>query len=107
MLEVFLILAIGLIPSALTFLLRHRMEVRAQERLRAAIAVAERRQLQRLLSLPPDHHYVEGMGSFIGDFSCRYNAHSPYIRCAINPTGPCDSCRHYESTIQTFQSPIS
>ncbi|MBW4419688.1 MAG: hypothetical protein KME13_10715 [Myxacorys californica WJT36-NPBG1] len=100
MLEVLLILAIGLLPSLLTFFLRHRMELRAQRQLRAAIAAAERRQVQRLLTLPRDYQYVEGIGALIGDFSCRYNARSPYIRCAINPMGPCDSCRYYESTIQ-------
>ncbi|NDJ17652.1 DUF6464 family protein [Myxacorys almedinensis] len=100
MLEILLILAIGIIPPVLTFFLRHRMELRAQERLQAAMAAAERRQLQRLLSLPHDYQYVEGIGALIGDFSCRHNARSPYIRCAINPTGPCESCHHYESTIQ-------
>ncbi|NJL51828.1 MAG: ABC transporter ATP-binding protein [Hydrococcus sp. SU_1_0] len=33
---------------------------------------------------------------FIGDTTCLNNAHSPYIRCAINPEGPCDECVHYE-----------
>ncbi|MGC1197421.1 MAG: DUF6464 family protein [Geitlerinemataceae cyanobacterium] len=32
----------------------------------------------------------------IGNLSCRYNAKSSYIRCAINPCGPCENCRHYE-----------
>ena len=34
---------------------------------------------------------------FIGDTSCANNAQSPYIRCAINPEGPCDGCFHFES----------
>ncbi|WP_202895402.1 DUF6464 family protein [Iningainema tapete] len=34
----------------------------------------------------------------IGDTSCQYNARSPYIRCAINPCGPCEGCIHYEPT---------
>ena len=34
---------------------------------------------------------------FIGDTTCINNAHSPYIRCAINPEGPCDQCIHYEN----------
>ena len=33
---------------------------------------------------------------FIGDTTCINNAHSPYLRCAINPSGPCDECPHYE-----------
>jgi hypothetical protein len=33
----------------------------------------------------------------IGDATCIYNARSELIRCAINPSGPCDRCRHYKS----------
>jgi hypothetical protein len=29
---------------------------------------------------------------WIGWLSCDHNARSPYLRCAINPTGPCDGC---------------
>jgi hypothetical protein len=28
----------------------------------------------------------------IGNASCKNNAHSPTLRCAINPDGPCDGC---------------
>jgi len=33
----------------------------------------------------------------IGDASCRFNARSELLRCAVNPEGPCDRCRFYES----------
>ena len=33
----------------------------------------------------------------VGDATCRYNAKSEIIRCAVNPEGPCESCRFYES----------
>lgn len=33
----------------------------------------------------------------IGNATCRFNAHSEIIRCAVNPNGPCESCRYYES----------
>ncbi len=33
---------------------------------------------------------------FVGNTNCLYNAHSPYIRCAVNPCGPCEDCPHYE-----------
>jgi Family of unknown function (DUF6464) len=36
--------------------------------------------------------------SFIGDSRCKYNAISPYFRCAINPSGPCEECPNYEKT---------
>lgn len=32
----------------------------------------------------------------IGDITCLYNAHSEVLRCAINPSGPCDQCKHYQ-----------
>ncbi|MEE2695787.1 MAG: DUF6464 family protein, partial [Cyanobacteriota bacterium] len=27
--------------------------------------------------------------------SCRFNARSPLLRCAVLPEGPCDRCSHY------------
>jgi hypothetical protein len=33
----------------------------------------------------------------VGDATCRYNARSELLRCAVNPDGPCTSCRFYES----------
>ncbi|NER34367.1 MAG: hypothetical protein F6J93_10110 [Oscillatoria sp. SIO1A7] len=32
-----------------------------------------------------------------GDATCRYNARSELIRCAVNPSGPCAGCRFYEA----------
>ncbi|MCM1982621.1 DUF6464 family protein [Lyngbya confervoides] len=32
----------------------------------------------------------------IGDMSCRYNARSTLLRCAVNPDGPCDRCPSYQ-----------
>lgn len=31
----------------------------------------------------------------IGDSTCEYNAHSELVRCAVNPSGPCQQCTHY------------
>jgi hypothetical protein len=31
----------------------------------------------------------------IGNGSCKNNAHSLYLRCAINPDGPCEGCPSY------------
>jgi hypothetical protein len=33
----------------------------------------------------------------IGDLSCKYNAKSSLMRCAINPSGPCDLCQFKEN----------
>ncbi|MEN9208813.1 MAG: DUF6464 family protein [Thermostichus sp. DG02_2_bins_29] len=40
--------------------------------------------------------YIPYPPGYIGDPTCRYNAHSPELRCAVNPYGPCEGCPHYE-----------
>lgn len=35
-------------------------------------------------------------GWVLGDPSCRFNALSPLLRCAVLPDGPCDRCSHYQ-----------
>jgi Family of unknown function (DUF6464) len=45
----------------------------------------------------PEEQYIEGIGYIIGNVSCKYNARSPYMRCAVNPSGLCEGCRHYFS----------
>jgi Family of unknown function (DUF6464) len=45
----------------------------------------------------PEEKYIEGIGYIIGDVSCKYNARSPYMRCAVNPSGLCEGCRDYYS----------
>ncbi|MDZ7956346.1 MAG: DUF6464 family protein [Aulosira sp. DedQUE10] len=44
---------------------------------------------------PSEKSLVEGRW-VIGDASCSFNAHSEIVRCAVNPSGPCKSCRFYE-----------
>ncbi len=46
-----------------------------------------------------DLNYVDGLGYMIGDITCDLNAHSPYLRCAANPIGPCDGCQSYSPKI--------
>lgn len=72
-----------------------RADARAQERLRLAMeSVATRRLVS--LRLPSDHRYVEGIGFMIGDLTCQFNARSSLLRCAVNPSGPCETCLHYQ-----------
>lgn len=28
-------------------------------------------------------------------FSCQYWSRSPFLLCAVNPSGPCNTCSHY------------
>ncbi|MEM8602367.1 MAG: DUF6464 family protein [Cyanobacteria bacterium P01_H01_bin.121] len=64
-------------------------------------AILQRQPTAQLLSVeyPPEFRYIEGVGYLIGDLSCRYNARSPLLRCAINPLGPCKGCHVYEPLV--------
>lgn len=33
----------------------------------------------------------------LGDASCEFNARSELVRCAVNPDGPCEGCRYYDT----------
>lgn len=96
MLVVFLIVILGLTPCILSVWMMRQADAQAQERLRLAMDSVAARQLPTL-RLPPDYHYVEGIGYMIGDLTCQFNARSSYIRCAVNPVGPCEQCLYYQS----------
>ncbi len=94
--DILLIFALGLTPPVLSWWLRRQAEVRAIARLRAAREAAVSRGLQNL-PLPPELYDITGGGGeMIGDRSCRFNARSTLIRCAVNPQGPCQGCPHYQ-----------
>ncbi len=48
-----------------------------------------------------------GPMSYLGDTSCRFNAHSPFIRCAVNPSGPCQGCSFYEASAHLTDTPVT
>ncbi len=45
--------------------------------------------------------FNDGQGA-IGDRTCRYNAHSVLLRCAVKPSGPCDRCTDYQPVASPF-----
>ncbi len=45
-----------------------------------------------------------GSVGYLGDTSCQFNAHSPFIRCAVNPSGPCQNCTDYETSAHLVDS---
>ncbi|MEL6553604.1 MAG: DUF6464 family protein [Cyanobacteria bacterium J06621_11] len=45
----------------------------------------------------PDERTLLNGHWVIGDITCTYNARSELVRCAINPSGPCRDCIHYQS----------
>lgn len=45
----------------------------------------------------PEETTLIGDRYVIGNANCRLNARSEIIRCAVNPEGPCEGCRYFES----------
>ncbi|NET33805.1 MAG: hypothetical protein F6K19_17580 [Cyanothece sp. SIO1E1] len=97
MLIALLILGVGLTPTLFSAWVLRRADQRLQQRLRLAMETAANYGVRGLYYREPDRNYIEGTGYVIGDISCQFNAHSAYLRCAINPLGPCQDCSHYQS----------
>ena len=96
MLEILWIFAVGLMPPLLSVWMMRRTEARTRAKLKEAMTVATR--VRRFTTpLFPDRYYLEGVGYLIGDISCRFNARSGCLRCAVNPHGPCQGCRYYDA----------
>jgi hypothetical protein len=91
-----LIFFLAILPLLIYLAIFHKVKQRWQTRLR---------RVQRMTYYPPsdensssyshENYQRELEPYFIGDLSCQYNAHSPYIRCAVNPEGPCEQCNSY------------
>ena len=91
MLPVILIFAISLTLPLLSIWILHQEEARSRTRFRAVMEATAR---SHLLSLEAQR--LEISNPLIGDASCQYNARSALIRCAVNPSGPCQECPYYE-----------
>jgi hypothetical protein len=114
-LRTLLVIIIGFLPSLFSLWVIRKAQWRTRARLRqAASNFAQGRRIPQsvrrlegntrstlvqdsLGETQRDRYYLEGVGYLIGDISCQFNARSGYIRCAINPSGPCEGCRFYES----------
>ncbi|PZO41915.1 MAG: hypothetical protein DCF19_08585 [Pseudanabaena frigida] len=95
MLDIVIILLLGIAPPILSLWILHRAQATYRQTMNASIATPI---VARLKALPPaDMTCIDGFGYVIGKVSCKYNARSLYIRCAVNPSGPCQDCRQYES----------
>ncbi|MFN4816741.1 MAG: DUF6464 family protein [Pseudanabaena sp.] len=97
MLDIVIILLLGIAPPILSLWMMHRAQVSYKQTTRQ-INTPSIPPTPSIKSLPPaDMICIEGYGYVIGKVSCKYNARSQYIRCAVNPSGPCQDCRYYES----------
>ncbi len=97
MLRTLLVIAVGFLPSLVSLWVIRKTRSRSRLRMRqAAMNFPRMGERQNFTSPEGDRYYLEGVGYLIGDISCKFNARSGYIRCAVNPDGPCNGCRHYE-----------
>ncbi|HEY9887602.1 MAG TPA: DUF6464 family protein [Candidatus Obscuribacterales bacterium] len=99
MLIVVLIFGLSLVPTLISVWISLRARDRVQAEFGRAMEVAAQRGLKAAMQRDRDLNYVDGLGYVIGDFSCLMNARSPYLRCAVNPCGPCDGCPMYEPPV--------
>ena len=70
---------------------RHRYRLRSGRYELSSVVLLVQSQKQ------PDDARWYRHGWVIGDPSCRFNARSPVLRCAVLPEGPCDRCVHREA----------
>ncbi|BAZ07980.1 DUF6464 family protein [Calothrix sp. NIES-3974] len=103
-----LVLVVGLIPPLFSILAIRKSQMRMRNRMRRIASTFPNNSRLRhnsselaptLHRLDGDRYYLEGVGYLIGDITCEYNARSGYIRCAVNPNGPCEGCRCYQPRI--------
>ena len=96
MFEILLILLIGITPFLVSLLILNKFEARTTERFNLVRLAVNYRGI-RGISSQPEEQYIEGVGYIIGDLTCKFNARSSEVRCAVNPLGPCKGCLDYES----------
>lgn len=60
-----------------------RMRLQSHQQIRRFLQLHE--QQQRILSKKVDRQKT-----------CRFNANSAFLRCAVNPSGCCSDCQYYE-----------
>lgn len=92
-LDIVLLIGVAFVSALVSFILIRRAKRRFSERMRR-IRVSNYYRTRHIFPSLPEmpRHYQD----FIGDSSCRYNARSYHLRCAVNPMGPCEDCPLYE-----------
>ena len=69
----------------------HRYQLRSGRYELTSISLQVKAQRQ-----PDDARFWQGRW-VIGDPSCRFNALTPLLRCAVLPQGPCERCAHHSA----------
>jgi hypothetical protein len=97
-LNTLLLITIGFLPSLLFLWVIRKTHQRSSAHIRQAARddSSSTQTRQYIRPVGSDRYYLEGVGYLVGDISCQFNARSGYIRCAVNPSGPCQDCSHYQ-----------
>lgn len=88
----------ALLSGLVSFLLVRRIQRKVNERRRGRSLRLYRQQWEEQFFLTHSRQlprHLEHL-DYIGNLNCEYNAHSAYLRCAINPMGPCEDCPSFE-----------
>jgi hypothetical protein len=94
--KVLIVLTFSLFPFAISWVLLSKIKQRWQARFRRVCLMTSYPQMvEQQFEIGEQPRETEQY--YLGDLSCRFNANSPYMRCAVNPDGPCEGCRYYES----------
>ena len=108
-LQVGVIFAVAIMPAIATVFALRRQKTQTVAQVRLARPVAQGLSSHRNGRSPipdePEALYIPGVGFVIGDISCRFNGRSPFLRCAVNPCGPCADCHAY-NPISNPQNPV-
>lgn len=57
-------------------------------------------QLYGLAVLERYYQHSRTCDEHLGDPTCSYSAKSTELRCTVNPYGPCDGCKNYQSGVE-------
>ncbi|TAG88857.1 MAG: hypothetical protein EAZ09_25435 [Oscillatoriales cyanobacterium] len=90
MLIAILIIFIGLTPWLLSLWVMRSSTIQTRERIAVARLAVANRPLPTQLGTG-DRTYIEALAYPIGDLTCEY------LRCAVNPEGPCKGCPYYKA----------
>lgn len=86
---------LSILPSLAYLIIVRKLNRRWRSRLRR-VRVLNRHRERDLLNLYSRDYHQRLPKRYIGNARCQYNALSPYVRCAVNPSGPCRECSHYQ-----------
>ncbi|MEM6423840.1 MAG: DUF6464 family protein [Cyanobacteria bacterium P01_C01_bin.73] len=95
MITVLMIFVVGFSPAIVSLLISRRNQAQTLAQFAAAREAVSRRNVSAIALRLSEVTAIEGSRAVIGDVGCRWNARSPYLRCAVNPCGPCDDCPHF------------